>query len=239
MPEFILSGDLKEAMASAAARLDGCTAERVGNELVRALHSTLPSRFFRTLADTGCLVPWFEEMEKARKVPAGPPPWHDGSLFDHILDVMDALHGKVLWAWMGLCHDLGKLASPPEKWPSHHGHDEGGVVLAKGLGQRLRLPKRWVEAGMTGARFHMKAGLYDKLRPGTRVDILSALHRLDLVEALFALVRADHGDDFYEMAARDLRLMLAVHLPAGHGLKGPEAGRQLRNLRCQALAAAN
>ena len=37
-------------------------------------------------------------------------------------------------------------------------------------------------------------------------------------------------------ALRDLRRMLAVHLPGNQRMRGPASGEKLRNLRCQKLA---
>ncbi|TYT73635.1 HD domain-containing protein [Desulfobotulus mexicanus] len=235
-PDYAPAPELLETMRETAFLLEGISPERVGSELLIALSGENPSRFFRILAETGCLDPWFSEMKKAMDVPAGPVPWHRGSLFEHIMDVTDELHGSRLLAWMALCHDLGKLATPKEKWPSHHGHDGAGEPMARAFARRLRLSRRFEDAGSMAARLHMKAGLYGRLRPGSRVDLLLKLHRADLVDALFYLVRADHGEDFLERVKRDLELMFSVRLPTDHGLEGVDAGRRLRDLRCQALA---
>ncbi|MDY0161698.1 HD domain-containing protein [Desulfobotulus sp.] len=235
-PEFEPALELKEAMTQAAAFLHRPAPERVAKEVLCALGGCKPSRFFRLLAQTQCLDPWFPEMKKAIEVPAGPFPYHTGSLFEHLMAVVDTLHGKALLGWMGLCHDLGKLATSPEKWPSHHGHDRAGEVFAREFARRLRLSSRFTEAGVLAARHHMHAGIYDRLRPGTRVDLLCALLRADLVESLFRLVRADHGEDFLPMALEDLQCILSVHLPEDHGLTGKAAGVRLRDLRSQALS---
>lgn len=235
LPEFSPAPELLPAMKQIAPLLEKPAPERVGRELCMALGGEAPSRFFTVLADADCLDPWFREMKSSLSVPAGPVPYHRGSLFEHLLEVVEGLRGQPFRAWMGLCHDLGKLGTAREKWPSHHGHDVAGIAMAREFGERLRLPGRFVEAGGLAAKYHMVAGRYDSLRPGTRVDLLLALHRENLLEDLFALVRADHGEDFFDMAAGDLHTLLAVHLPENHGLSGIRAGQRLRDLRCQAL----
>jgi tRNA nucleotidyltransferase (CCA-adding enzyme) len=82
----------------------------------------------------------------------------------------------------------------------------------------------------------MKAGNYPELRPGTRVDLLAELHAPGLCRRMFALARADHGEDHWPLARQDLERMLAVELPPQDRDQGPASGEKLRMLRAQALA---
>lgn len=236
LPDFKMDPALFDAMKHARPYLAKPAAERVGREVLSALGAEKPSRFFRVLLEAKCLDPWLSELKRAAEVPAGPVPYHRGSLFDHLMDVVENLGGDDLLAWMGLCHDLGKLCTKEEDWPHHHGHDKAGETPIRALSQRLRLSKRFEEAGLAASRHHMTAGLYSKLRPGTRVDLLVNLHRQNLMEAIFRLVVADNGEDFMVCVQRDLKKILAVHLPEDHGLEGVEVGEKLRELRCMALA---
>jgi tRNA nucleotidyltransferase (CCA-adding enzyme) len=92
------------------------------------------------------------------------------------------------------------------------------------------------EAGEAAAKLHMKAARYQELRAGTRVDMLTWLHKHDMVEPLFEVVRADSGVSVLPLAKRDLKVMLSVHLPGKQRQRGPLSGERLRNLRCQKLA---
>jgi len=139
---------------------------------------------------------------------------------------------------MGLCHDLGKTRTDPQQLPQHHGHDSAGEGLALNLGSRLRLPNRYVRAGAIAARWHMTAGRYDQLRPGSKVDLLLMLHKCDLVQELFELVRADKERDYVAQAQADTKRLLAVRLPAQYRNIGPRAGEILRQLRCRKLRGA-
>ncbi len=240
LPDFTPHPELLAQMRAVAVAgvLSDIFAERVAQEVRKALDAAKPSRFFRLLADTGCLLPWLPEIEAALHVPAGPERYHKGSVFDHLLDMVDALAGEPLAGWMGVCHDLGKVRTPECQWPRHIDHDNVGAVVAEELGRRLKLPNRVREAGVAAAQWHMKAARYGELRAGTRVDMLTWLHKHELVEALFAVVHADSGQDVSPMVKRDLKLMLSVHLPGRQRMRGPESGAKLRNLRCQKLAEA-
>jgi tRNA nucleotidyltransferase (CCA-adding enzyme) len=237
LPDFSASQELLDAMRVAAdsGSLANQTAERVAGELLKALRAPAPERFVELLAAAGCLTPWFVELEGADAVPAGPPAYHEGSALAHTLTVMRRCSGSPLRAYMALCHDLGKVATPPELLPHHYKHEQRGEKLAERLGKRLKLPQRYIKAGRLAARLHMKAGCYEQLRPGTRVDLLMELHVARLLEEMLDLVRADKGLGFHEQARAELALILAVKLPEELQDLGEESGRRLRELRCAAL----
>jgi tRNA nucleotidyltransferase (CCA-adding enzyme) len=241
LPDFSPHPELIAQMRAVAAcgALSDIFAERVAQEVRKALDAAKPSRFFTLLAETGCLLPWMPELERCLHVPAGPTPHHDGSVFDHMLEMVDQLAGNAIAGWMAVCHDLGKTATPESQWPRHHGHDDAGAGIAEELGRHLKLPNRVREAGVAAARLHMKAARYPTLRPGTRVDMLAWLHKHDLVTPLFEMVRADSGEDVLPLVKRDMKCMLSVHLPGKQRMRGPASGEKLRSLRCQKLAEAD
>lgn len=250
LPEFTIAPELAQAMIQAAdddlIRTLPC--ERVAKETLKALAAPRPSKFLDLLDATDNLRPWFVELAAARRIPAGPAPYHTGDLLRHlgrVLDHMAALRpGDSLAGWMALCHDLGKTATDPAGWPAHHNHDNLGRELAERLGRRLGLPRRYLRAGMAAAGLHMLAARYDRLRPGTRVDLLQQLHQLDLLERIFALILADRPEagltpdegQLLAAAQADMRRMRAVRLPAAQRNQGASSGRRLRELRCLALS---
>ncbi|MBG3875758.1 HD domain-containing protein [Desulfovibrio oxamicus] len=96
-----------------------------------------------------------------------------------------------LAAWMALCHDLGKVTTAADVLPHHYGHEDRGAPLARAMGIRLSMPTRFIEAGEAAARLHMRLARHAELRPGTRVDLLLALHTRGLLPAMRLLVLAD------------------------------------------------
>lgn len=248
LPEFTPADELLQAMRETAQNpaYAALPRERVSKETLKALAAPKPARFIGLLAQTGALAPWFAEIKGTEHIPAGPAPYHTGSLLAHLQRVMDRLAGSPLAVWMGLCHDLGKAGTDPSRWPKHHEHDKLGAPLAEAMARRLGLPERYIRAGRIAAALHMTAARYAILRPGTRVDILGQLHDYGLLEEMFALVAADQPEhaplaDAAELAAqarRDLRTMLTVRLPLEERNLGPRSGQRLRELRCLALAEA-
>jgi tRNA nucleotidyltransferase (CCA-adding enzyme) len=238
LADFSVHPCLLDLMRQVAAMglCDQLPGERVGTELMKSLAGPVPSRFVTICHQTRAWGKWFKELALAAEVPAGPLPYHDESVLEHLCAVMDRLAGHPLRVWMGLCHDLGKIMTPQRLWPSHHGHDRAGVSLARDLGTRLRLPGAWIRAGMAAARWHMTLARYDILRPGTRVDLLTRIGSRELLENLCALVVADGGKDMKKQVAGDLAIIQRIHLAREWQGLGPRSGERLRQLRAQALA---
>ncbi|HKK33751.1 MAG TPA: tRNA nucleotidyltransferase, partial [Desulfomicrobiaceae bacterium] len=124
-PDFTVHPDLIRAMelVGRSNLLADVAAERVGNEVIKAGRGPRPGRFLELLTRTGLLAPWFLELHRADTVPAGPPPYHTGSLLDHIATVMNRAAPDPDLVWMALCHDLGKAGTDPGQWPRHHHHE--------------------------------------------------------------------------------------------------------------------
>ncbi|MFW6324230.1 MAG: tRNA nucleotidyltransferase [Desulfovibrionales bacterium] len=242
LPGFRPHIELLESMREAGFRpgvLESLPRERVAGECLKAFEGIRPSRFIMLLHKGTCLSPWFQEIEGADRIPAGPAPFHNETLLGHICDTMDQLAGDPLKVWMGFCHDLGKKNTDSDILPHHYGHEKRGEILAKDLGERLGLPVKYIRAGAIAAGKHMTGGQYPSLRPGTRVDLLMLLHSKDLLEPFFRVVRADDGEDYLPQAKEDLKTILSVHLPEKDRNLGAASGEKLRDLRAQALAEKN
>lgn len=238
LPDFSPHPELRESMQAAAREdlISHLPADRVGQEVRKALNAPAPGNFLRLLAETNCLRHWFEELTDAASIPAGPPAYHDCDVLEHTCRIMDKLAGNEVRVWMGLCHDLGKTLTPKDKLPHHHGHDHAGVELAERLALRLRLPNTLKTAGMKAARWHMVAAQYDELRPGTKVDLLMDAHLSKTTAPLFQLVMADHDIDHQKRALADLDTILPVRLNPGDMNLGAESGIKLRQLRAQKIS---
>lgn len=228
--------------------LPAIAAEQAGNELRKACLGAAPGHFLRALHQGNCLTPWFTEFAFAAAIPAAPPRFHDTNVLEHTARIMDdcarickkdglAGRDRALAVWMALCHDIGKTATPADMLPRHHGHDIAGEALARRLGERLRLPALFIRAGVFAARLHMKAGLYNNLRPGTKVDLLMALHLTGLLGPFSRMAAADCGFfDLPRLMERDRMRILEASLPVAWRNRGKESGNRLRELRAMRLA---
>ena len=238
LPSFTVHPDAVAQMRAAAdsGLLEGIPAERIERELMKALASPKPSRWLSVLTDGNCLSPWFRELEDAMNVPAGPLAYHSGSVMAHLMEVMDAVEGDPLCVWMALCHDLGKVGTDPALLPHHYGHEQRGVEPAANLASRLAMPSRYASAGVLSSQLHMKAGIYEMLRPGTRCDLVMQVHGAGLDGPFWKLAEADSGRSLRPIIKEDLGVLLGVSLPPEWRNRGKDSGRRLRAMRCQALA---
>lgn len=135
---------------------------------LKILSSPKPSQPLNEIWTEGELASLPSYLQQADRVPAGPQPWHTGSVLEHMGHNMDAVAGDPLAVWMALTHDLGKLTTPENIWPHHYGHEERGVELAQDLGQAFGLAQNFIQAGKLAARLHMRAGRYPTLRVGKK-----------------------------------------------------------------------
>jgi len=181
----------------ASGELSALVPERVWQESERALGESRPELFFETLRECGALEVIFPEVAALYGVPQ-PPRWHPE--VDTGIHVMLALKASVRLGastpvrFAVLMHDLGKAATPPEQWPSHHGHEEAGVVRIEALAARLRVPKEYAELAVLTARHHGLVHRALELRPATLLELLEKTDAVRRPERFRALLTACEAD---------------------------------------------
>ncbi|WP_426766376.1 multifunctional CCA addition/repair protein [Erwinia aphidicola] len=147
---------LMRAMA-ASGELAHLTAERVWKETESALLTRNPQVYFQVLRDCGALAVLFPELDNLYGVPA-PVKWHpeiDTGVHALMTLAMAAqLSPELDIRFATLFHDVGKGLTPPEKWPSHHGHGPAGVPLVAALCERLRVPNIVRDLALLVTEFH-------------------------------------------------------------------------------------
>ena len=169
--------ELMQAMATSG-EIDHLVAERVWQELERALGEPAPRAFIETLRASHALSILLPDVHRLFGVPQ-PPRWHpeiDTGL--HTLMVMDQallLAPGADLQFSALCHDLGKGTTPEADWPSHHGHEERGSELCDALCARLRAPKRMRDLAVMSARWHGHCHTIFELRTATLARLIEAL----------------------------------------------------------------
>lgn len=236
-PDWRLHPDCMQLAAEISpAALAAIPAERVGREMLKSMALPCPGRFWEVVEELRLWRPWFTELEPLAAIPAGPVRWHSGSVLQHTVRVMNAVAGDGLAVWMAFCHDLGKVLTPAEILPHHYNHEQRGLELVRLLVRRLHLPARQEKAGRLTCELHMKAGLYEQLRPGTRRDVLWTVATHDLIKEFWKVVDADSKRDISTRALADTALLRTISLPPQWRNKGQESARKLRELHCLALA---
>lgn len=242
---------LMRSMA-ASGELDTLTPERVWKETERALQTHSPQVYFQVLRDCGALAVLFPELDNLYGVPA-PAKWHPeidtGVHTLMTLAIAAQLSDDVAVRFATLFHDVGKALTPPEKWPSHHGHGLAGVPLVADVCQRLRVPNAIRDLALLVAEFHDVVHTISRQPAEALValfDRLDAWRKPQRIEQIALTSEADargrtgfennaypQGD--YLRQAFDIVLNVSTKEVVAAGYKGAEVREELTRRRVAAL----
>lgn len=180
-----------------AESLERIPVERFSREMLKACAAPEPLRFFRLMLEYHAGINYLPELFRMPHIPAGPVEHHpEGDLLTHSLQVLERVAQSSqdpLFRFCALFHDLGKLATAPECYPRHHGHDRAGFELARGLCDRLRLPARYRTALAWTSLLHGTLNLWDQLRDSTRIRVAGQALNAGIVSLLPLVSAADKG----------------------------------------------
>ena len=239
-----------------AGELAALVPERVWQELSRALASTTPSAFIRTLHDCGALAVVLPEIDALYGVPQRAefhPEIDTGVHVEMVCDMAALLApGDAEIGFAALTHDLGKACTPAHVLPRHIGHEHAGLAPLAVLCERLRVPLTHRRLAEIACREHLNVHRLAELRDETVHDLLQrcdAFRQPARIAQLAVVCEADkrgrsgHRDDAYPQGLELLRLLeaaLAVRAADinNEGLDGPQIGAALRRARITAIAAA-
>lgn len=251
---FKLAAETTELMRDmvTAGEVDHLVPERVWAELLKALTERSPSAFFHTLIDCGALERIFPEIHNLFGVPQ-PEKYHpEIDTGVHVLMALEQaalLSGKPEVRFAALVHDLGKALSPKEDLPHHKGHELNGLPLLENLCQRLRVPNHFKHLAMHVMQYHTHCHKVKELRPGSLVDLLSALgafkqhHQIsDFVLACEADAKGRTGLETnpypqaaYLLKAAEIAASADTSSALNRGLQGEQIGEAIRQLRIQSV----
>lgn len=242
---------LMQSMAESG-ELSHLTPERVWKETEGALLTRNPQVFFQVLRDCGALAVLFPELDNLYGVPA-PAKWHpeiDTGVHTLMTLAMAAqLSPELDIRFATLFHDVGKALTPPEKWPSHHGHGPAGVPLVAALCERLRIPNALRDLALLVTEFHDLVHTVQNQSATTLValfDRLDAWRKPHRVEQIAVTSEADargrtgfennpypQGD--YLREAWKVALSVSTKDVVAAGFKGAEVREELTRRRVAAL----
>lgn len=170
--------------------------ERIWNEIQRACSESRPSRFIEVLRDSGALQVILPEVDVLFGIPQPVEHHPEGCVGTHTLMVIDqaAKFGGSLEVWAALLHDIGKGATDPANFPSHHGHEKRGAIMAKKLCDRLKVPRKYAELSILMAEFHFKVHCIKEMRPESVLKLLEAVGAFRHPEQLDSLLKACEAD---------------------------------------------
>lgn len=234
--------------------LSALVAERVWQELRRALTCTRPSAFVRTLHDAGALAVVLPEVEALYGVPQRAeyhPEVDTGIHTEMVLDMAAQLApGDDLIGFAALTHDLGKALTPAELLPRHHGHEHGGLEPLQALCERLKVPTEHRLLAEAVCREHLNVHRLAEMRPRSVYDLIArcdGFRNPKRIEQMSLVCEADkrgrlglQDQPYPSGAALREAVRAAMKVRANEvapGLAGPEVGEAVRRARIAAIAA--
>lgn len=171
--------------------------ERFSRELLKAMETPEPERFFQRMLEFKVGDNYLPEIFRMPSIPAGPMIHHpEGDLFTHSCQVLQRLtqhSNNPLARFCAFFHDIGKLATDPSHYPGHHGHDEAGFELARTFCDRLRLPAAYRTALAWTSRLHGKMNRWAELRDSTRLRTAEQAVKAGVGDIIALVSAADKG----------------------------------------------
>jgi tRNA nucleotidyltransferase (CCA-adding enzyme) len=167
-----------------------------------------------------------------------------------VLRCAAGLSPSVAVRFAALMHDLGKARTPPNRWPSHHGHEELGVPLIEGIAARLRVPNECRDLAVLAARHHGLIHRAAELRPSTVLELFEktdAFRRPERFADLLLACEADargrlgleerpYPQADYLRRARDAAAAVALNADERQHLEGAAIGKKIGAKRVAAIA---
>ena len=235
--EFEIEENTLKLMESLKQELPELSAERVFDELRKAINCAKPSIFFEMLKKANVLDVHFIEIYKLIGA-LQPEQYHpEGDAFNHTmlaLDMCATLTTNELVRFAVLVHDLGKGVTPKEIYPHHYEHDINGVAEVENFGNRLKMPNEWIACGKVAAKEHMIAGIFYNMTPAKQVDLIERVYKTKLgLEGLEIVVESDRncrGTEKQEIKFAELGNRLVTEIN-GNVIKeqfGLEEGEKLK-----------
>ncbi len=235
--------------------LTDLTAERVWQELARALRSARPSAFLRTLHDCGALAVVLPEVDALYGVPQRAeyhPEVDTGVHTEMVCDMAARIApGDDVVGFAALTHDLGKALTPADVLPKHIHHEERGIEPVNALCARLKVPTAHRDLALSACREHLNVHRLFELRSATIHDVIArcdGFRQPDRIALLATVCEADKrgrggmAESDYPQGPELLRLHVAAMAVRGadvakEGLEGPAFGEALRRARITAISA--
>ncbi|HJV66268.1 MAG TPA: HD domain-containing protein [Geomonas sp.] len=171
--------------------------ERFSQEMLKALAKDEPARFFRRMLELQVGKNYLPEIFRMPEVPAGPLQYHpEGDLFAHSLQSLERMSlqsADIKARFCALFHDLGKLVTPEDEYPKHHGHENAGADAAGAFCRKLRLPASFQRALQATCRLHGNGNRWQELRESTKIKVALAAMKGGVESILPMVVSSDSG----------------------------------------------
>ena len=194
---FVIDPRTWSAVCESAGLIVSISAERVRDEIGKALTRRNPGRFVLLLEQSGLLAKVLPEVSALRGVEQ-PPEFHpEGDVLTHTIGVLENLPPapSEMLAWSALLHDVGKpgtfVRADRIRFNAHH---ELGAEIADAIARRLAFPNALREPVGDMVRRHMRFLDVPHMRESTLRRFLAGPNMEDELRLHRADCLASHGD---------------------------------------------
>ncbi len=189
--------DICRQMVSAGA-IRHLSSQRIWREIEKALSGPNFYKFILIARACGALQQILPEVDELWDVPERTDYHPESNSGEHtILSLKAASSDDALVNWAVLMHDVGKTATPKDKWPCHAGHDGLADKIISRLSSRLLIPKRYTVFARFCARHHMVVHWEQGTAQKEMVALIGELLRIGRegdMERFISMMSADiHG----------------------------------------------
>lgn len=168
---------------------------RIWRELEKALNFSSFYKFIEIARQCGALQEILPEVEQLWQIPERTDYHPEGNSGEHtMLALKAAKSADAVVNFTVLLHDIGKTQTPPDKWPSHRGHDKLGEKLIRQISHRLKAPLIYSEFASFAAANHMlyHRPLKDIVRELARVaTVLARSENKEYFKRYIEVLKAD------------------------------------------------
>lgn len=199
---FFIEAELFDAISLESGLLKNIAPERIFDEFSKMITSDRPSYYLLLMEEAGILDVIFPELKRTVGFVQFSP-YHDKTLFDHLLCVMDNVKPDLSLRLAALFHDISKVdtLSIGEDGRGHfYGHEILGAEIVEKILKKYRLPNKTIEKVKILILDHMKvhSEMTDKAlrRQIKRVGIENVLDLYDLLIADCKATRIDRDASF-------------------------------------------
>ncbi len=228
--------------------LASLVAERVWQEMARALAEPNPPVFFETLRQCEVLDELFPEVDALFGVPQNPIHHPEVDTGIHVMMALQKsadMNHDVETRFAVLTHDFGKATTADGILPAHHGHEKRGKKIVKQFCKKWKVPREHTELALLNTEFHTHVHRAFELKPTTilklfkQADALRKPERFKrLLDACLADARGRSGFESADYPQADylwqqLQAVLAVDSSQlrEQGFEGKKLGEAIDRLR--------
>jgi poly(A) polymerase len=190
---FQLESQTQAAVRKLASKIRVISPERIRDELLKLFSPPHASRGLELLHENGLLEHVLPELAAASTCEQSPDFHPEGNLFAHLVLMLKSLPAgsNPLLPWAVLLHDVAKpvtASCDPDTGSIHfYGHERVGSEMAESILERLRFPRKQIDAVVKAVRCHMQFKDVPNMRISTLRRLLMRstfpleleLHRLD------------------------------------------------------------